>query len=332
MKSMTADTAQALRPATRALLRRLRFRHLELLDVLGRTPTFSAASVLLNLSQPAVSKMIGEMEVLCDAPLFVRGRTGIGPTPQGLALMRHAAAMVSSLDSAAQEIQAIAQGSSGLLRIGAYSTTSVVPRMVVGLLAHLPLLRIRIQDGSPIQLLAMLLSGELDCVIAAFSRDMLALPHASELRVQPIVADRICVVASRAHRWAGRKRIAWEDAARERWTLPPIDALMNKELSYALTQFGVEPIVPVIESMSALTTRWLMKFDGALLGVMREHQAVEEVANGGLIILPVRPHIRLPDIALITPSRRLLDLETFQALQRALRDCQVDSVRGLESC
>lgn len=327
MESMTTDNAQALRPVTRALLRRLRFRHLELLDVLGRTPTISAASVLLNLSQPAVSKMIGEMEVQCDAPLFVRGRTGIGPTPQGRALMRHAAAMVSSLDSAAQEIHAMTQGSSGLLRIGAYSTTSVVPRMVVGLLESLPLLRIRIQDAAPIQLLAMLLSGELDCVIGAFSRDMLALPHACEFRVQPIVADRICVVASRAHRWADRKRIAWGDAARERWTLPPVDALMNKELSYALTQFGVDPIVPVIESMSALTTRWLMKFDDALLGMMREHQAVEEVANGGLTILPVRPHISLPDIALITPRRRLLDLETFEALQRALRQVDARAVK-----
>jgi DNA-binding transcriptional LysR family regulator len=191
--------------------------------------------------------------------------------------------------------------------------------MVVGLLQSLPLLRIRIQDAAPIQLLAMLQAGELDCVIGAFSRDMLAMPRTSELRVQPIVADRVCVVASRAHRWAGRKRISWTDAARERWTLPPADALMNKELSYALIQFGVEPIVPVIESMSALTTRWLMKYDDALLGMMREHQAQEEVSNGGLTILPVRPHIQLPDIALITPRRRLLDKATSDALQRALR-------------
>lgn len=316
---MTTQPVPLLRPATRSMLRRLRFRHLEMLDVLGRTPTIGAASTLMNLSQPAVSKMIGEMEVLCEAPLFVRGRTGIRPTPQGRALMRHAAAMVSSLDSATQEIQSMTQGSSGLLRIGAYSTTSVVPRMVVGLLQSLPLLRIRIQDAAPIQLLAMLQAGELDCVIGAFSRDMLAMPRTSELRVQAIVADRVCVVASRMHRWAGRKRISWADAARERWTLPPADALMNKELGYALIQFGVEPIVPVIESMSALTTRWLMKYDNALLGMMREHQAQEEVSNGGLTILPVRPHIQLPDIALITPRRRLLDKATSDALQRALR-------------
>ena len=45
-----------------ALLRRLRLRHLELLTVLRDLPTVRGAARQLNLSQPAVSKMLREIE------------------------------------------------------------------------------------------------------------------------------------------------------------------------------------------------------------------------------------------------------------------------------
>ena len=53
-----------------ALLRRLRLRHLELLTVLRDLPTVRGAARRLNLSQPAVSKMLREIE-------DVRGKLGL---------------------------------------------------------------------------------------------------------------------------------------------------------------------------------------------------------------------------------------------------------------
>ena len=52
------------------LVRRLRLRHLELLVALADERTMRAAAARLHLSQPALSKMLGEIEAGFQARLF----------------------------------------------------------------------------------------------------------------------------------------------------------------------------------------------------------------------------------------------------------------------
>ncbi len=73
-------------------------------------------------------------------------------------------------------------------------------------------------------------------------------------------------------------------------------------------------ISPVIESMSAITMKGLIQFDDNLLGIMREHQAKEEVRAKNLVILPINPKIKLPDICLVTQKQNLIPPPTMQAL------------------
>jgi len=61
----------------------MRLRHLELLTVLHELPRVRAAARRLNLSQPAVSKMLREIEQVFGAPLFERSRTGVTPNALG---------------------------------------------------------------------------------------------------------------------------------------------------------------------------------------------------------------------------------------------------------
>ncbi len=73
-------------------------------------------------------------------------------------------------------------------------------------------------------------------------------------------------------------------------------------------------ISPVIESMSAITMKGLIQFDDNLLGIMREHQAKEKVRAKNLVILPINPKIKLPDICLVTQKQNLIPPPTMQAL------------------
>jgi hypothetical protein len=47
---------------------------------------------------------------------------------------------------------------------------------------------------------------------------------------------------------------------------------------------------------------------------MREHQAKEEVRAKNLVILPINPKIKLPDICLVTQKKNLIPTSTMQAL------------------
>jgi DNA-binding transcriptional LysR family regulator len=293
-------------------------RHLELLCHLSEATTVSAAASKLNLTQPAVSKMISEIESVSKAALFTRGRTGIQPNVKGALLIRQACDMVQSLDRCFSEVNSIEEGASGLLRMGSFSTTSIFPKLVIDVIQQLPLLKIQIQESPPQELINALINHELDCVVTSFSREMMGDVRAKSLKLQPISTDSLCVVASIKHPFSKRRSIKWTEAVKNRWALPPKDALMTKELMYALKKMDCPDVIPVIESMSAITMKGLIQFDDNLLGIMREHQAKEEERANNLTIVKIQPKIKLPDLYLVTHKQNSIPSATMQALQNAL--------------
>jgi len=104
-------------PSSEALLRRLRMKHFLLLSELGRHGTLGAASEALALTQPALSKMLREIELAFGARLFERGRRGVEPNTLGRAAIRHARTMIGEVGLLADELQAMDSGASALLRI-----------------------------------------------------------------------------------------------------------------------------------------------------------------------------------------------------------------------
>lgn len=301
-------------PNTRLALRKLRMRHLELLCHLSEQSTVSAAAARLNLTQPAVSKMVTEIESVCKVDLFTRGRTGIVANDKGSILIRQACDIVQSLDRSLSEIKTMTDGASGLLRMGSFSTTSIFPKLVTHVIKKLPHLKIQIQESPPQELINALINHQLDCVVTSFSKEMMADERTKLLKLQPISTDSLCVVASTKHPLLKKRNVAWSDAVNFRWALPPKDALMTKELMYVLKKMDCTEINPVIESMSAITMKALIQFDDNLLGVMREHQAIDEAKAKNLAILPINPKIRLPDICLVTQKQTLLPATTLQVL------------------
>ena len=294
-------------------------RHLELLCHLKEESTVSSAAMKLNLTQPAVSKMITEIETICHAALFTRGRTGISANEKGTLLIRQACDMVQSFDRSLLEIKALEDGASGLLRMGSFSTTSIFPKLVTNLMKKLPDLKVQIQESPPQELINALINHQLDCVVTSFSREMMADERTKSLRLQSISSDNICIVASLKNSLSKKRSVHWTDVINLRWALPPKDALMTKELMYALKKMDYPDISPVIESMSAVTMKGLIQFDDNLLGIMREHQAKEEARAKSLVILPIQPKIKLPDIYLVTMKQNLIPHATLQALQGAIQ-------------
>ncbi|MES2183465.1 MAG: LysR substrate-binding domain-containing protein [Pseudomonadota bacterium] len=303
-------------------LRRLRLRHLELLHILGGVATVRQAAEQLSLSQPAVSKMLQEVEAVCGTALFTRGRRGIEANAQGRLLIRHAGFIIQQLQAAGQQIGAMEAGASGLLRIGSFSTVSLLPQAIVLLCRKLPELLVRVVDNPPRQLVAQLIDGEIDCALTALPPDALPQPEVRMLHLERIAADRLCVVASPRHRLAQARRLEWRDVVGEPWVLSPPDALTRQMLTAACLARGLVPPQPVAECLASSTVRWLVRFDPTLLGLMRHHQAREEAATGQVAILPVGPAVALPDIALITRRDSAADPAALAALAAALRQAR----------
>src|SRR5882724_6963639 len=69
---------------------RLKMSHLRMIVALEEHEMVSAAAGAMNISQPAASRMIAEMETLLDAQLCERLSRGVRLTPLGHSLARHA--------------------------------------------------------------------------------------------------------------------------------------------------------------------------------------------------------------------------------------------------
>ncbi|MEV0199204.1 LysR substrate-binding domain-containing protein [Nonomuraea sp. NPDC050691] len=140
---------------------------LRLFDEVARNGSFTAAAELLGYTQSAVSRRIAALERAAGGPLFERLARGVRLTPAGLALHRHAVAVLDRLERAGEELTAIHGGSGGTLRVGAFATANV--DLVPGTLRHFARVRPRVEprviEGLTSRLVERLQAGSLDIAV-----------------------------------------------------------------------------------------------------------------------------------------------------------------------
>jgi DNA-binding transcriptional LysR family regulator len=107
------------------IARRLKLPHLRLTLALANTGQISAAARALNMSQPAASRMLAEMERLLGAPVCVRGPKGVELSETGLALAERARRILTELSEAGRDVVEISAGKAGTVYIGAVTAPAI---------------------------------------------------------------------------------------------------------------------------------------------------------------------------------------------------------------
>lgn len=309
----------ATKPGPDYLVRRLRLRHLELLAALADAGTMRAAATRLHLSQPALSKMLGEVETGFGARLFERSPQGLAANALGQAAVYRARVILGELSRGRDEVDALRTGATGVLRLGTLSVTAAVPQAVVQLRRRLPGARVQIQEGRVRDLVQKLLDGELDCVFGAITPELLASDLLPLLRPEVLLEDELCVLCAAEHPLARSRRLRWADLHAASWVAPPKDTLVRQALMTAFLNEGLEPPEPAIEVLSSVTIGSVLRMDPALLGAVRFEHARDELARAGVRRLPVAPAVRLPSLGLYTRRAVEAPPPLVQALARALR-------------
>ncbi len=305
--------------STHYLVRRLRLRHLELLVALVDAGTMRAAAGRLHLSQPALSKMLAEIEVGFGARLFERSPQGLKANAQGEAAIYRARVILGELARGQEEVEALGAGATGALRLGTLSVTASVPQAIARLRRQHAGVRVVVHEGRVRDLLQHLLDGELDCVFGAVTPELMTSKLLAQLRPELLLRDELCVVCAEEHPLARRRRLAWRDLHAVAWIAPPKDTLVRQALMTAFLNDGLEPPQPAIEVVSSVTIGSLLRLDPALVGAVRVEQAHDELARGGVRRLPVEPVIQMPSLGLYTRRSAGLPPPLVVALAAALR-------------
>jgi DNA-binding transcriptional LysR family regulator len=146
-------------------------RHFAALEAVARTRSFGRAARELGYTQSAVSQQIAQLEKIVGQKLFDRpgGPRRVEPTEAGLLLLGHADAIVARLDAAKADMDALAEGAAGTLRVGIYQSVGarLLPALVRRFRKEWPLVGVRVREESDAaDLLRLLEHGELDLTFA----------------------------------------------------------------------------------------------------------------------------------------------------------------------
>lgn len=283
---------------TDRLIRTLRLRHLELLVALSEAPTMRGAAARLHLSQPAISKMLGEIESCFGAKLFERSHQGIHANAVGSSAVFRARAVLNELARATEDVDAMQSGITAVLRVGAPSVTATIPAAIVELRRRMPGAAVQLREGRVHELIHRLLDGELDCVFGAITPELISSDVIGLLEPVVLLEDQLCVLASSANESVTGRRLRWADLQAAPWVVPPKETLVRQAFMTAFLNSGVTPPVPVIEAMSSVTIGTVLRKDPSLVCAVRLEHALDETARGGVQRLEVLPRMILPSFGL----------------------------------
>lgn len=277
-------------------LSHLRFRHLMLIALLAEHGTLHKAARALNVSQPAVTAMLNDLEQVLGFRLFDRTHRGVRPTPNGERIVDRVSTLLNEFGAFAESVQRIGEGRERMLRMG------IVPQVFA---THLPATlerfraqggcAVRTQEGTARHLLGLLWDGLLDGVIGRLPstgvpEDM----DAASLRLETFYTERIGVVAG-AGRADREPPSDFEGLARQDWVLQRRDSSVRLALNDAFLRRGLPPPEPVVETTNYLQSLQLVAHSGgctvAPLGPARLMEATGAVRvleiDLGLPAMPV---------------------------------------------
>lgn len=150
---------------------RIRLRHLHTFVAVAKQGTLGRAAETLNLSQPALSKTLNELEQLTGTRLFERGRLGAQLTLVGEQFLTHAVKVLDALNSAGQALNRKEGLNNDIVRIGALPTAAlgILPTVIGQFHKQQKDITLQVATMNNTMLLAGLKSGEIDIGIGRMS-------------------------------------------------------------------------------------------------------------------------------------------------------------------
>src|SRR6185369_5202875 len=172
----------------------------------------------LDVSQPALTKSLRQLELELGIKLFQRTPTGVIPTRFGKALSVRARSVRAELRKAEEELGKLAGDERGSVAfgVGTVVTVVMVPQAIRQFRTQFPQARVRIMEGLPHVLLPLVRDETLDLVVGARPSG----PIDSVFHFRPLFRSPRAVVARKGHPLANAGSLT-ELASADWLGLPP---------------------------------------------------------------------------------------------------------------
>jgi LysR family pca operon transcriptional activator len=177
--------------------RRIKFRHLEAFVTIARAKRLKRAAEQLNLTQPAISKTLKDLEDILGVTLMDRDRAGVRLTPEGRVFLQYAEQSSAALQQGINSIATLSETGGAVLKIGALPSVAarVLPKAIEQFRTVSPKTILHVVEGSHGFLTDRLRDGDLDLVIGRLG----AAETMQGLSITALYAEMVVAVVSPDH-------------------------------------------------------------------------------------------------------------------------------------
>jgi len=265
-------------------LSRIRHRHLNCFLEAARSRTVSAAAYTLNVSQPAASKTLAELEEILETKLFERGgKGGLRLTPSGRVFLRYAGASIAALK----------EGLDGLAQARMHAEPVLMIGVLAGVAAHfMPSAvrefrethktMLRVITGPNSSMLNQLRLGELDLVVGRLARPQ----DMQGLSFTHLYSEQLLFVVRPGHPLADADPFNLVMLENMTLLMPTADGVMRPIIDRFLIAHGVGALPNSIEARSPDFCRQYV-LDSDAVWMISRGVVVHDIHDGALRVLNV---------------------------------------------
>ena len=292
----------------------MKLNHMREVVAIAEQGSIRAAARALHISQPALTRSLGELERELGASLFERRSRGVVATPLGQLFVRRAMAIVHEVRRARDEVEQFGGAGTGRVVAGLSIAThmALLPGAMRPFTKRYPDAKLHIIEGFYPTLEPGLRDGSMDFYLGVDAGPGVT----PELSREVISHNRRTVLCRAGHPLA--KAGALSELVGAAWATNSITLSDEDELGIVFKQHGLPPPRVSVRSQSALTLMTCL-LNTDLLSMLPVQWNDFLVARGMLAAIPVREELEAPPIVLIKRSDLMLTPAAQHFLDLLLR-------------
>jgi DNA-binding transcriptional LysR family regulator len=218
--------------------RRMKLQDLHVLVTVMQAGSMGKAAQQLNISQPAVSRSIAELEHAFGVRLLERHRKGIEATEYGRTLLNCGVAVFDDLRQGVKHIEFLADPTTGQVWIGTTLTSadSFITAVIDRLSRRYPDIVFQVVPAGADILHRELNARSLDLVITRSGGPF----KEEQFGFETLYDDALVVLAGIKNPWARRRRIELAELVNEPWALPTLESAVTQAAIKAFRASGLD--------------------------------------------------------------------------------------------
>lgn len=285
----------------------LKMNHLRMIVMIEDHGQISAAAEAMNISQPAASRMLSEMESIAKTSLYERIARGVVLTPFGSALAKRARKILLELREASREIAELRTGKGGSVYLGSVAAPaiSLVVPAIRRVTETYPGIEINIQVDNSNVLARELLAARHDFIISRIPDEL----NPRLFTAHQIGIEKACLIVRKGHPLLEKGLVSLEDLTGQEWVFQPPGTLLRRRLEDIFISAGVPLPENIVNTSSVVLTLAVVCKTNAISPIaldMAEFICGQSSEAGEACILPIDFAIDVKPYSLITARERAL--------------------------